>query len=587
MRKNLLILMLSLVSIGINAQSPVITSFNPVSGAVGTLITIVGTNLNGVTTFTVGGTNAIVVSDSSTKLVGLVMPGSITGPIVIKTTGGNVTSSSNFTVTATSFPSQQQGNKLVGTGATGPANQGSSAISSDGNTAIVGGYYDNSGVGAAWIYTRSGSTWSQQGNKLVGTGAVGLANQGMSVALSSDGNTAIVGGWRDNNNVGAVWIYTRNAGVWSQQGSKLVGTGAIGQSRQGEVKLSSDGNTAIVGGPGDNNYTGAVWVFVRSGGVWNQQGSKLVGTGAIGAADQGNAVALSSDGNTILVGGNYDNTNIGAVWVYTLTNGVWTQQGNKLVGSGAIGGANQGSVAISSDGNTALVGGYNDNNNTGAVWIFTGTGGVWTQQGNKLVGTGAIGAAGQGGPIALSSDGNTAMVGGPKDNNNSGAVWVFTRTGGAWMQQGSKLVGTGAINGTYGAYQGQTIALSTDGNTAIVGGPYDNNNVGAVWVFAALPPTVTSVNVQNSASALINLTVNPNPLSSQGSITYFIEHDAMVQLSLIDLQGRKIKIIANDIQHGLVKKSFDLTDTQLPDGVYLINLNIDGKSYTKPVIIDK
>jgi hypothetical protein len=475
MRKNLLILMLSLVSIGINAQSPVITSFNPVSGAVGTLITIVGTNLNGVTTFTVGGTNAIVVSDSSTKLVGLVMPGSITGPIVIKTTGGNVTSSSNFTVTATSFPSQQQGNKLVGTGATGPANQGSSAISSDGNTAIVGGYYDNSGVGAAWIYTRSGSTWSQQGNKLVGTGAVGLANQGMSVALSSDGNTAIVGGWRDNNNVGAVWIYTRNAGVWSQQGSKLVGTGAIGQSRQGEVKLSSDGNTAIVGGPGDNNYTGAVWVFVRSGGVWNQQGSKLVGTGAIGAADQGNAVALSSDGNTILVGGNYDNTNIGAVWVYTLTNGVWTQQGNKLVGSGAIGGANQGSVAISSDGNTALVGGYNDNNNTGAVWIFTGTGGVWTQQGNKLVGTGAIGAAGQGGPIALSSDGNTAMVGGPKDNNNSGAVWVFTRTGGAWMQQGSKLVGTGAINGTYGAYQGQTIALSTDGNTAIVGGPYDNN----------------------------------------------------------------------------------------------------------------
>jgi hypothetical protein len=108
-----------------------------------------------------------------------------------------------------------------------------------------------------------------------------------------------------------------------------------------------------------------------------------------------------------------------------------------------------------------------------------------------------------------------------------------------------------------------------------------------VWVFAALPPTVTSVNVQNSASALINLTVNPNPLSSQGSITYFIEHDAMVQLSLIDLQGRKIKIIANDIQHGLVKKSFDLTDTQLPDGVYLINLNIDGKSYTKPVIIDK
>jgi hypothetical protein len=125
---------------------------------------------------------------------------------------------------------------------------------------------DNNGVGAAWVFTRSGGVWSQQGSKLVGTGAVGAAWQGYSVALSADGNTAIVGGIEDNfvstNWAGAAWVFTRSGGVWSQQGSKLVGTGAVGQAQQGfSVALSADGTTAIVGGPWDNSLVGAAWVF--------------------------------------------------------------------------------------------------------------------------------------------------------------------------------------------------------------------------------------------------------------------------------------------------------------------------------------
>src|SRR5207302_1802677 len=85
------------------------------------------------------------------------------------------------------------------------------------------------------------------------------------------------------------------------------------------VSLSSDGNTVIVGGYGDNGNKGAGWAFTRSGGVWTQQGSKLVGTGAIGAAQQGYSVALSSDGNTAIVGGYTDNGGAGAAWVYVVT----------------------------------------------------------------------------------------------------------------------------------------------------------------------------------------------------------------------------------------------------------------------------
>jgi hypothetical protein len=94
--------------------------------------------------------------------------------------------------------------------------------------------------------------------KLVGTGAPGRlrAEQGFSVSLSGDGNTAIIGGPSDNNDAGAAWVYTRSGGVWSQQ-AKLVGTGAVGAiaSQGRSVSLSADGDTAIVGGPGDNNQT--------------------------------------------------------------------------------------------------------------------------------------------------------------------------------------------------------------------------------------------------------------------------------------------------------------------------------------------
>src|SRR5262245_58526840 len=195
----------------------------------------------------------------------------------------------------------QYGNKLVGTGAVGEALQGHSvALSADGSTAIIGGITDNEFPGAAWVFTRIGPNWTQQGGKLVGTGATaGGANQGASVALSADGNTAVIGGIRDNNFTGAAWVFTRSGGIWAQQGNKLVGTGVVGAARQGSaVALSADGNTAIVGGVDDNGQIGAAWVFTRSGSVWTQQGNKLVGQDGAGIAGLGVSVALSADGNT-------------------------------------------------------------------------------------------------------------------------------------------------------------------------------------------------------------------------------------------------------------------------------------------------
>jgi hypothetical protein len=138
-------------------------------------------------------------------------------------------------------------------------------VSGDGNTALIGGPSDNCCEGAAWVFTRSGGAWTQQGNKLVGAGAIGGAEQGFSVSLSGDGNTAIVGGPFHNFFVGATWIFVRKNGVW-RQGGRLHGRPARGPAAQGaSVALSSDGDTAIVGGIFDNFGAGAAWVFGRPG----------------------------------------------------------------------------------------------------------------------------------------------------------------------------------------------------------------------------------------------------------------------------------------------------------------------------------
>lgn len=484
----------------------------------------------------------------------------------------------------------QQGNKLVGTGAIGSARQGwSVALSTNGNTAIVSGPDDSSYTGAAWVYSRSGGVWTQQGGKLTGTGATGVALQGTSLSLSADGSTAIIGAYGDSSTVGAAWIFTRSGDVWTQQGTKLVGSGAVGSAWQGSsVALSYDGNTSIVGGAWDSSYRGAAWVFTRSGGVWTQQGNKLVGSGAVGSAWQGISVSLSGDGNTALVGGEYDSNNAGAAWVYTRTAGVWTQQGKKLVGTGIAGNiAEQGSsVSLSADGNTAIIGGFGDSGGIGAVWVFTRSGGVWTQQGNKLVGTGAQGAYGyQGYSVSVSADGNKAIVGGYYDNSREGATWVFRRSNGVWTQQGSKLVGTGAVSSIYGVYQGYSVSLSGDGTVAIVGGPNDNSNDGGAWVY--IDTTITTVDEKPIIQYDYQLSENyPNPFNPATNIFYSIPKESYVSLIVYDLLGREVIGLVRGIKsRGEYSVSWNAAN--VPSGVYYYRLVASNFVETKKMVLMK
>jgi hypothetical protein len=379
----------------------------------------------------------------------------------------------------------QQGTKLVGAGPTGSPNQGSGvAVSADGSTLIVGGPRDaTSSRGAVWFFTRSGGVWSPQGNKLVGPGGTTFDTFGSSTALSADGNTALIGDPDNNSGFGAAWVFVRNGGTWTSQAKLVANSAGLGAS----VALSADGNTALLGGNGDNNNLGAAWVFTRSNGTWTQQG-KLVPGDATGSAYVGSSVSLSADGNTAVIGGPFQQgaggaTNAGATWVFTRTAGAWAQYGNRLFGSGGTASPQQGkSVAISGDGQTILIGGPADGSagpDAGAAWVFVLSNAVWTQQ-EMLIGPGTV-PGNQGTAVSLSGDGNTALIGGPDDGSNTGATWIWLRSNGAWTVPGGKMVGTGP-SGASG--QGIAVSLSADASTAAVGGPNDANLMGATWIFA-------------------------------------------------------------------------------------------------------
>ena len=391
-------------------------------------------------------------------------------------------------------PLVQQGAKLTGGSESGLGSFGISvALSADGNTALVGGDSDHGNDGAAWVFTRSGGTWSQQGAKLTG-GASG-AGFGSSVALSADGNTALIGADFDGASGGA-FVFTRSGSTWTAQGSELFGAGATAGAGFGSsVALSADGNAALVGAPSNGaSNTGAAWAFTRDNGAWTSLLPALVGTGESGSGQFGSSVALSADGVTALVGGNNDTSGKGAAWAFVLGGGGFNQQA-KLTGGGEAGnGAFGSSVALSADGNTALIGGPSDGINAqlgqGAAWVFTRSLSIWSPQGSKLTGSDAGMSSGFGSGVALSSDGNVGLIGGQGDGGGTGAAWVFARSGATWTQQGAKLTGQGEnLVGRFG----HSVALAADGQTALIGGNNDNGGAGAAWAFAPPAPTCSAV----------------------------------------------------------------------------------------------
>jgi hypothetical protein len=348
----------------------------------------------------------------------------------------------------------------------------------------------------------SASASFTQQTTLTPSDELGKSGLGSAVALSSNGKTALLGGPQDSNGIGAAWVFVRNGSKWTEQ-AKLTGEGEIGAGGFGTgVALSADGKTALIGGPGDDGR-GSVWVFVRTGSRWVEQ-AKLAGLGEIGSGQFGSSVALSDNGDTALIGGPGDDFKPGAVWVFTRKGSTWTQQGSKLTGAGeetldsrcvqilegfatmeeileycSVNIEFGASVALSASGDTALIGGpgdaYEGGSSTrgphGAAWMFTRSRSTWAQQGGKLAGNGsALFGVHFGSSVALSSDGNIALIGGPLDGWPEppvGAAWVYARSAFTWIE--SEKLKKAEVIEHYERF-GNSVSLSSDGDTALIVG---------------------------------------------------------------------------------------------------------------------
>lgn len=389
-------------------------------------------------------------------------------------------------------PLIEQGAKLTASGEVGVGGFGYSvALSADGDTALIGEPGDRGDRGAVWVLTRSGSVWTPVA-RLAAEDEIGKASFGWNVALSEDGDTALIGGPADDGARGAAWVFTRSGSAWKQE-AKLTGLGEVGLAEFGwSVALSGSGSIALVGGPDDdhpqgttaNEGRGAVWAFARVGSAWKQDGVKLKGTGQTKNGDFGAAVALSADGDTAAVGAYNGDDALGGAWVFVRDGSHWRQQGSKLYGIGAAGASAFGAaLALSADGDTLLSAGPLDGNLVGAVWVFTRSRSVWLQSGDKygykITPRDEKGAPAFGSAVALTANGTTALIGGWTDSGGHGAAWIFTRMGSTWRQI-QKLTGRGE---TGAGRFGFVVALSASGETALVGGPIDDKKQGAAWVF--------------------------------------------------------------------------------------------------------
>jgi hypothetical protein len=365
------------------------------------------------------------------------------------------------------------------------------ALSLNGDTALVGSPSDDGGVGSVSVFTRSGSAWIQQGPALAGSGEVGQGGFGGSVALSADGDVALIGGGSDGSpregqccDRGAVWVFTRTGSAWAQQSAKLTDGQASNAAEFGSsVALSAGGGTALIGAQGFGR-AGAAWILTHTRSGW-QRGVELSGRGASPDAFFGSSVALDSSGGTALIGGDGGNGGGGA-WVFARRHSRWIPQGPRLTGKENSVFARFGAaVALSGDGDTALVGAGGEGGEDGAAWVFTRSGSVW-QRRAKLTGRGERALANFGESVALSSNGRIALIGCPMENGSGlqrvGSAWLFSGSGSSWTRRAKLAAPEASVeDGMFGL----SLALSGTGATALVGVEVDDGGPGTAWVLSS------------------------------------------------------------------------------------------------------
>ncbi len=438
------------------------------------------------------------------------------------------------------------------------------ALSADGSIMAVGADNSNNGIGFAdsgyvKVYQNQSGNWVQIGQKI--EGIADFDQFGYTISLSSDGTVLAVGASAYSlsiatPNIGKVKIYKYQSNNWTQLGQDLDGEASedyFGYS----ISLSSDGNKIAIGAPINNS--GYTKIYENQSGTWTQIGQKI--NGESNGDDSGVAVSLSSDGNTLAIGADYNSDNgldSGHVRVYQNISGTWTQIGNDIDGEASEDYFGS-SISLSANGNIIASGGLaNDGNGTdsGHVRVFENQSGNWIQIGSDIDGEAAGDQSGY--FLSLSSDGSIVAIGADSNDGNgtdSGHVRVYQNQSGNWMQIGSDIDGEAASD-----YSGQSVALSSNGSVLAIGAPYNDGNgtdSGHIRVYENTPLLSNEVFSKTTTYKIIG---------EDSKITVLTDEE--LKLDVFSING------------------INVNNENLPSGIYLVKItNTQGKSIVRKVIV--
>ena len=352
----------------------------------------------------------------------------------------------------------------------------STATSTTGAVTAVGAPEHNS-AGAVYVFTGTGKKPTQTA-ELAPSNPQADEQFGQTVAISGNGQTLVAAApgaaGASGSDQGAAYVFTDKSGTWTQIAELTApGTAELGTS----LAISTDGSTIVLGSPTSNNDNGEAFVFTKSGSTY-VQAQKLTEPASASLAFLGDNTAISSNGSTIAFGEPQD----GVTDVFTKAAGAstWTQTA-QLHGGGD-------SVAVSSNGEIVAAGQTGINDLNGAVFVFTESGGTFTQASevlppkNKTIAAFAAGAN-----IGMSASGSIIAFGAPTATAGkafeSGEVFVATETKtGTWKLTATDAEPNPVSDDDLGGGD-QSVSVAGNGTAIVAGARAANGQTGRAIVF--------------------------------------------------------------------------------------------------------